>query len=109
MKGTSLGEFEELVLLAVGLLYKDAYGLGIKELLDEKTGRKITISSVHKSLVRLEKKGFITSHMGGATEERGGRQKRLFQITATGKAAIIEARELRNSLFSQIPEMAWNI
>ena len=56
MKGTYLGEFEELVLLSVGILYDAAYGLSITDELEKRTGRNITISSVHKSLVRLEKK-----------------------------------------------------
>ena len=56
MKGTYLGEFEELVLLAVGILFGDAYGLAIIDELEKKTGRNIMISSVHKTLVRLEEK-----------------------------------------------------
>lgn len=77
MKGTSIGEFEELVLLVVGKLFDDAYGLAIMDELENKTGRSVMISSVHKALVRLEEKGFLKSRMGGATETRGGRNKRF--------------------------------
>jgi PadR family transcriptional regulator, regulatory protein PadR len=67
MKGTYLGEFEELVLLCVGILFGDAYGLAIVDELEKKTGRTIMMSSVHKVLMRLEEMGFVTSHLGGAT------------------------------------------
>src|SRR5690349_5181416 len=59
MKGTYLGEFEELVLLAVGILFDDAYGLAIVDELEHKTGRPIMMSAVHKVLVRLEDKGYL--------------------------------------------------
>ena len=77
MKGTYLGEFEELVLLTVGILFDDAHGISVQQELEHQSGRKPMISAVHKVLVRLEDKGFLTSKMGGATTERGGRRKRL--------------------------------
>ena len=66
MKGTYLGEFEELVLLSVGILFEDAYGLAIADELEKQTERTVMISSVHKALVRLEEKGYLKSHMGGS-------------------------------------------
>lgn len=107
MKGTYLGEFEELVLLTVGILYDDAYGLAITDEIENRTGRTVTVSSVHKALMRLEQKGFLHSHMGGATEERGGRKKRLFIITNTGKQALKEAKEIRNEMWQAIPKVVW--
>ncbi|MEM6768111.1 MAG: PadR family transcriptional regulator [Bacteroidota bacterium] len=107
MKGTHLGEFEELVLLTVGILYDDAYGLGIKDELNRQTGRSCTISSVHKALVRLEDKGFLQSHMGGATESRGGRKKRLYTLTQAGKSALQQSKEMRNSMWGSIPGIVW--
>jgi PadR family transcriptional regulator len=107
MKGTYLGEFEELVLLTVGILYDDAYGLGITDELEKQSDRKVTISSVHKALVRLEEKGFLKSKMGGATEERGGRKKRLYELTASGKKSVNTAKELRNKMWNSVPEMVW--
>lgn len=109
MKGTHLGEFEELVLLAVCILYDDAYGLAIMDEIEKRTGRTVTISSVHKALMRLEQKGFLHSRMGGATEERGGRKKRLFTITGSGKSALQEAREMRNGMWQAIPQVVWDI
>ncbi len=107
MKGTNLGEFEELVLLTVGILYDDAYGLAIMDEIEKRTGRSLTISSVHKALMRLEQKGFLHSFMGGATEARGGRNKRLFTMTNTGKQALKEAKELRNQMWQAIPKVVW--
>ena len=109
MKGTHLGEFEELVLLAVCILYEDAYGLSIMDEIEKRGKRTVTISSVHKALMRLEQKGFLRSHMGGATEERGGRKKRLFTITGSGKSALQEARDMRNRMWQAIPQVVWKI
>ena len=107
MKGTSLGEFEELVLLAVGILFDDAYGLAIMDELEQQTGRDIMISSVHKALVRLEDKGYLKSRLGGATSMRGGREKRLYTLTHAGKSALQQAREVRNTMWKQIPKILW--
>lgn len=105
MKGTSLGEFEELVLLSVGILYDDAYGLAIVDELQSKTGRNIMISSVHKSLVRLEEKGYLKSRMGGATNVRGGRDKRLYTLTHAGVSVLKEMRDLRNQMWKEMPRI----
>lgn len=107
MKGTSLGEFEELCLLAVGILQEDAYGVSVKEEVEKYTKRKSTISTIHSTLIRLEKKGFLKSYMGGASEIRGGRTKRIFEVTAFGKRSINEARELRNAMWKSIPQILW--
>jgi DNA-binding PadR family transcriptional regulator len=108
MKGTYLGEFEELVLLTVGILYDNAYGLALVDELEKQTGRPVMISSVHKSLVRLEEKGYLKSRMGGATESRGGREKRLYSLTASGTKAVNQSRELRNNMWKQVPKIAWD-
>jgi DNA-binding PadR family transcriptional regulator len=71
-----LGELEELILLMVALLNKEAYGVLIAEELQRQAGRTITISAIHAVLHRLEEKGFVKSTMGGASSERGGRKKR---------------------------------
>ena len=108
MKGTNLGELQELVMLAVGVLYDDAYGVSIKEEIERQTGRSITLSTAHAALNRLEDKGFLISRMGGATEERGGRPKRLFRVTAYGKQALEESRAMRNRMWESIPRIAWD-
>jgi PadR family transcriptional regulator PadR len=107
MKGTYLGEFEELVLLTTGILYDDAYGLAIVDELEKQTGRTIMISSVHKALVRLEDKGYLKSRRGGATALRGGREKRLYTLTRTGISVLHESKEMRNAMWKQVPKMVW--
>lgn len=107
MKGTHLGEFEELVLLTVGILNENAYGLNIADELERQTGRNIMISSVHKTLVRLEDKGYLRSHIGGATKIRGGREKRLYRLTQAGIMVLNKTKELRNSMWEQVPKIIW--
>ena len=103
MKGTQLGEFEELVLLVVGILNGDAYGISILKDIEAHTGRKVTVSTIHTALYRLEEKGFVESYVGGASKARGGRSKRLYKITAEGKAALENARQLRDRLWNLMP------
>ena len=105
MKHTQLGEFEELVLLVVGSLHQNAYSISIKNELQEKTSRKPSIGALHSALNRLEKKGFIQSHEGGATAERGGRRKRFYEITAFGRKALDQSYELRSSLYHTLPQI----
>jgi PadR family transcriptional regulator, regulatory protein PadR len=105
MKGTNLGELEELVLLTVGILYKEAYGVAVMDEIETQTGRSLNISAVHAVLTRLEDKGLVTSEMSDPTGERGGRRKRIFLLTAGGKKALEEVRDLRNQLFNQIPKV----
>lgn len=107
MKGTYIGEFEELVLLTVGILFDNAYGLAIVDELENQTGRKIMISAAHKALVRLEDKGYLKSRMGGATESRGGREKRLYTLTHAGKKVLNDSREMRNEMWKQVPKIVW--
>lgn len=104
MKGTYLGEFEELVLLGTAVLKDNSYSVSIAEVIEEQTGRKITLSAVHTALYRLEKKGFVNSYMGGSTSARGGRRKRLYKITVAGHGILKEAREMRNRFWSMVPE-----
>jgi PadR family transcriptional regulator PadR len=85
MKGTQLGEFEELVLLVVGVLFPEAYGLSIREEIINQTKRKVAIGAVHSALSRLEEKGFLQSNLAENNHE------------------------LRNSLFNQIPELALKV
>ncbi|MFC5409499.1 PadR family transcriptional regulator [Larkinella bovis] len=101
-----LGEFEELVLLTVAVLEGGAYGVTIAAELKNRTDRTISLSGVHIALYRLEEKGFVRSELGGATAARGGRRKRLFQITASGKQTLHEMRQVRNELWEAIPNPA---
>ena len=97
-----LGELEELILLMVALLDKEAYGASITEELKAQAGREISISAVHAVLHRLEEKGFVRSRMGGSSAERGGRRKRLFTISAYGLNTLAEVRETRNAIWKLI-------
>jgi PadR family transcriptional regulator PadR len=106
MKGTHLGEFEELILLIVGVLFPDAYGLSIRRTVIEQSKRSVAIGAVHSALSRLEEKGFLSSKLDDATNKRGGRRKRLFTITQAGGMAIEQNRELRNKLWDNIPDYA---
>lgn len=106
MKGAYLGELEELILLTVGVLYENAYGVAIKDEIEKQVGRKLNISAVHAVLKRLEDKSLINSSMGGATTERGGRRKRLFTLTSLGKKTLEQANEVRSQLYNQIPKIA---
>ena len=101
-----LGEFEELILLTVGVLYKDAYAVSITKEITKQSGRPVNVSAVHKSLYRLEEKGMLLSQLGDPESKRGGKRKRLFNITSFGKRALDESMELRMSLRKQIPELA---
>ena len=102
MKGQHLGEFEELILLAIAHLGENAYGITIQETLDEEAGRAASVGAIYAALRRLEQKGYVESWVGGATEERGGRRKRLYRVTATGVAAVAEARRVREALWQGI-------
>jgi DNA-binding PadR family transcriptional regulator len=103
MKRTSLGELEEIVLLVTASLQEDAYGVTITQEIEKQTGRSMGFNTVHTTLQRLEEKGFISSKMGGATEERGGRRKRYFKITALGSKALKNSKELREKLWKIVP------
>lgn len=103
MKGTNLGEFEELVLLTIAALVNDAYSVAICDELDAQTGRKIKLGVVHAVLHRLEEKGMIKSKLGEATNIRGGKRKRFYNITSAGKTALLRSKELRDQLWNRIP------
>ncbi|MEP5614243.1 MAG: helix-turn-helix transcriptional regulator [Cyclobacteriaceae bacterium] len=105
MKSTQLGEFEELVLLVIGSLKDNAYSISIKEELKEHTKRNPSIGALHSAFNRLEKKGFLKSFEGGATNKRGGRSKRFYQITAHGRKALDHSYELRSSLYHTLPKL----
>jgi PadR family transcriptional regulator, regulatory protein PadR len=106
MKKYQLGEFEEIVILTIGVLYKDAYGVSIKKEIESRLSRSVSMGALHTALVRLEGKGFIKSFDGESTEERAGRPKKYFQITALGKKAMEYTKDTRNQLWKAIPKVA---
>lgn len=105
MKGTNLGEFEELVLLTIAALINDAYSVAVCDELEKHSGRSVKLGVVHAVLNRLEEKGLVKSKLGEATSARGGKRKRYYAVTNGGKAALIKAKELRDHLWSRIPEL----
>ncbi len=104
MKGMILGEFEELVMLMCLVLKEDAYGIHIAEEIKHRMNRRVNLSAVHVTLYRLEDKGLVSSYMGGVTSSRGGRRKRIFELTNSGYALLKETREKRISIWNLIPE-----
>jgi PadR family transcriptional regulator, regulatory protein PadR len=100
MKGY-IGEFEELVLLTVAVLGDDAYGVSMKEDIEKRTSRTISIGALHSTIARLEEKGYLKSFLGGATQERGGRRKRFYQLTQAGKSSLHDIKNLRDELWKK--------
>jgi len=109
MKKYQLGEFEEVVILTVGILYKEAYGVSIKKEIERRLNRNVSVGALQTALKRLEDKGYIKSFDGEATEERAGRPRKYFQITALGKKAIEYSKATRENLYNAIPKVAWNV
>ncbi|MEP1095688.1 MAG: helix-turn-helix transcriptional regulator [Cyclobacteriaceae bacterium] len=105
-KSYQLGELEELALMIVAILQENAYGVKVMDEIMDQIGRKVNISAVHTVLDRLEKKDFVTSYMGGASSERGGRRKRIFKVTTAGSKAIEYVHQTRNKLYGKIPKTA---
>lgn len=107
MKKYQLGEFEEIVLLTVGILYKEAYGISVKTEIETRLSRNVSVGALQTALKRLERKGYLRSYEGEATEERAGRPKKYFEITAYGKKALEYSKQTRDELWSAIPKVAW--
>ena len=103
MKGTNLGEFEELVLLTIASLVNDAYSVAICDEVEKNSGRSAKLGVVHSVLNRLEEKGLIKSRLGEATKSRGGKRKRFYTLTLPGKTALVRAKEMRDQLWGKIP------
>ncbi|MBS1545680.1 MAG: helix-turn-helix transcriptional regulator [Bacteroidetes bacterium] len=94
-----IGEFEELVLLTISGLGDEAYGVAIKEDIEKRCRRDISIGALHSTITRLEEKGYIKSWLGDPTQERGGRRKRFFELTRSGVNILHETKALRDELW----------
>ncbi|MEL6537057.1 MAG: helix-turn-helix transcriptional regulator [Bacteroidota bacterium] len=103
---TRLGEFEEVILLLVGILHEEAYAYRIAEEFENQTERTVSIGAVHSTLNRLGEKGFLTSEMGTATAKRGGRRKRIYAISDAGQRALQASQDFKVSLWRQFPPLA---
>ncbi|HWA33987.1 MAG TPA: helix-turn-helix transcriptional regulator [Cyclobacteriaceae bacterium] len=104
-----LGEFEELVLLAVCILDGEAYGVSVKNELEKHTGRSVLLGAVHITLYRLQDKGMLKSALGGNSSKRGDRRKRLFRITDIGMRQLKASQEIREGMWKLVPELKLNM
>jgi len=94
-----LDDFQELVLLTIASLSTDAYGVSIKNYVESRLGRKVSIGTLHSTIARLEEQRLLSSHMGEPTKERGGRRKRFYELTERGKVALHEMKAFRDGLW----------
>ena len=102
-----LGEFEEVVLLTVAILYGEAYGVAILHEMENRLKREVSIGSLRTVLSRLENKGFLSSELGESTAVRGGKRKRYFKVTKYGQKALQDTKEQRQQLWDAIPKIAF--
>lgn len=103
MKGTNLGEFQEVVMLSIMILGENAYGVTIQSEIQKRMNRNISRGALHTALTRLDEKGYIQSKQGDPTPERGGRRKRYYEVTASGISALKESKELKQQMWELIP------
>lgn len=103
MSKSSLGEFEEIVLLTVAVLHEEAYGVAIIKEIKDRLKRGVSVGATQTALRRMEQKGFLTSTFGEATKVRGGKRKKYFRITPYGLKVLREAKEARQQLWTAIP------
>ena len=95
----SLGDFEQLVLLAIAHLDGEAYAIPIVEEIERRTGRSVARAAVYITLRRLEEKGFVSSWMSEPTPERGGKGRRYVKLEAAGAKALREARTIADRMW----------
>ena len=96
----SVGEFEQLILLALVRLGHDAYGVPIRLDIEERTGRTVSPGALYTALDRLERRGFVSSRLGDPTPERGGKRKRLYTLQPAGGRAAARTHELLQQMTS---------
>lgn len=101
-----LGEFEEVVLLTVAILFNEAYGVAIIDEMEKRLNRKVSIGALQTVLRRLEDKGMLSSEFGEATKVRGGKRKRYFTVTPDGQEVLNNVKNQRIALWDAIPQIA---
>jgi PadR family transcriptional regulator PadR len=104
--GRHLGDLEELVLLSVLRLGNDAHGGAVRDMLRTQAGRRLSVSTVYVTLLRLEEKGYVRSWMGESTPERGGKAKRHFEIRPEGRRALELVRSVRDRMWKAVEARA---
>jgi PadR family transcriptional regulator, regulatory protein PadR len=93
-----LGEFEHIVVLALLRLEERAYGVTVRQEIEFRTQREVSIGAVYATLDRMETKGYVKSRLGDPTPERGGRSKRFFRVTAKGVTAVNRTQKALQSM-----------
>ena len=97
-----MGEFEQLVLLAVLHRDNDSYGMEVREEIERRTGREVSYGAVYTTLDRLEQKGYVAHRMGDATPVRGGRARKYFRVLPEGRAALRETQEALRTMWEGV-------
>ncbi len=98
-----LGEFEQIVLLAILRLSDDAYAIPVREEIEARTGRTVSRGALYTALDRLERKGYVSSTQSDPTPQRGGRAKRMFRLERGGAAALKRSRETLARMWAGVP------
>jgi DNA-binding PadR family transcriptional regulator len=101
-RGEHLGEFEQIVLLAVARLGRDGYGVTVRQEIQERTGRAVAVGAVYATLDRLEGKGLVASFEGQPTSERGGRARRHFHLLPAGARALDASRRMLAAMWDGV-------
>ncbi len=105
----SIGEFEEIVMLVILILQEEAYGVAIKEEIETRLDRPVSLGAMRSALDRLEDKGMLTSKFGEVTAMRGGKRKKFFKVTSAGQTALRDVKNARENLWKAIPDFALNL
>ena len=102
-----LGEFEQVALLALVKLGKEAYGANIRKLIHAEIKRDVAIGALYSTLDRLESKGMVVSSFGCETPKRGGRPKKYFEVTSVGKEALQKSRDAMSAMWTGVQLKSW--
>jgi DNA-binding PadR family transcriptional regulator len=106
MKKYHVGEFEEIVMLTMTILQRNAYGVSIQKEIEARIGREVSMGALHSALIRLEEKGYVKSRGGESSEGREGRPRRYYEVTGLGQKALVYIRKTREELWSAIGKVA---
>jgi DNA-binding PadR family transcriptional regulator len=107
-KGEFLGEFEQLVLIALLRLGDEAYGMAVRREIADRADRDVSIGAVYATLDRLEEKGLVRSRLGGTSDSRGGRARKCFTITASGSRALERSQQALQQMLQGVA-VRWNL
>ncbi len=103
-----LGEFEETLMLLIASQGNESHAVAVQESLMENAKRTVNISAIHSTLYRLEKKGYLTSYLGEASQRRGGKSKRIFKVTASGFNELKTSKDFRSKMWETIPQLSFS-